>query len=383
MASMIFLDHNATAPLRPQARAALEAWLQEDGWGNPSSVHSQGRSTRERVELAREQVARLLGTRPSRLVFTSGATESNNAAVRHWSENDSQRPLLVATRMEHPSLLEPLRRRESFQSVEWIPVSAAGELDLESLPRLPEDRVGMIACMAANNETGIRLPWREVAAWGSQRQIPVHVDLTQVVGKEHPLDLDASGAASASLSGHKLGALAGCGVLWSRHAPMAFLHGGPQERDLRAGTENLAGIITLGAACQALLEHGAQEHARLKAQGEWFRRRLQSIPGVRLTVPAGSSLDGTVHLRLPVDAETVLIRLDMAGVCVSMGSACSAGALKPSETLLAMGWSRQEAKQALRLSLGWNTTDQELETAAQHLERIVAELSKRSDPANL
>jgi len=356
----------------------LESWLREDGWGNPSSVHGQGRSARERVEAAREQVAALLGTRPARVTFTSGATESNNAAIGHWSQAAPNRPLLVATRLEHPSVLEPLRLREELQSVEWIAVSDTGEVDLEAISRLPEERVGMIACMAANNETGLRLPWREIAAWGAQRQIPVHVDLTQVVGKEDSLDLDSSGVASASLSGHKLGALAGCGVLWSRHPTISFLHGGPQERDLRAGTENLAGIITLGAASQWLLEHGTQEREQMKQLGDWLRQRLQSIPGVRISVPSERSLASTIHVRLPADAETVLILLDMAGVCASMGSACSAGALKPSDTLLAMGWSRQEAKQALRLSLGWSTTAQDLEIAAGHLERILSGVRKRS-----
>jgi len=190
-----------------------------------------------------------------------------------------------------------------------------------------------------------------------------------------PLSLDGSGAASASLSGHKLGALAGIGVLWSREdlAPMTV--GGAQERGRRAGTENLAGIVTLGAVADWLVRNGAEERARTESLGARLRELLGSVPGIAFSVPQDKVLAGTVHLRLPTDAEPVLIRLDMQGVCASMGSACSAGVAKPSRTLLAMGWTERESRFALRLSLGWSTEEEELSEAARILGQILSNLA--------
>lgn len=365
--------------MRPCAREALEAWLAEGGWGNPSSVHASGRRAQEIVETARVDVAAWLGTRPSRIVFTSGATEANNMAVQAWACRDPRRPLLVSSALEHPSVHEPMVRLEPRHGLAMLPARRRGDLDLAPLDALDPGAIGLLACMAANNETGARLPWRELGAWGSERGVPVHVDLTQVASQAG-LELDRSGIASASLSGHKLGALSGCGVLWCREDLEPLLHGGPQERDRRAGTENLAGIVSLGAVARWLRTGAAEEAARVAELGARLRAKVGALPGVEFGIDQELALSHVVHLRLPVDAEAVLIRLDMAGVCASMGSACSAGALEPSRVLLAMGWSREEAWRALRLSLGWSTTAVEVDSAAALLGQILSELASSAVP---
>lgn len=352
--------------------------MEEGGWGNPSSVHASGRRAQEIVEEARGEVARWLGTRPSRIVFTSGATEANNAAVQAWACRDPRRPVLVSGSLEHPSVHEPLARLGARQRWLRLPARREGDLDLRPLEAEDPGAIGLLACMAANNETGARLPWRELGAWGRERGVPVHVDLTQAASRPG-LDLDRSAIASASLSGHKLGALSGCGVLWCREDIEPLLCGGPQERDRRAGTENLAGILSLGAVARWLQAGAAQESERLEGLGARLRAEVGALPGVEFGIGQELSLPHVVHLRLPVDAETVLIRLDLAGVCASMGSACSAGALEPSRVLLAMGWSRDEARRALRLSLGWSTTQEEVDRAAGLLGQILSELA--SSPA--
>jgi len=282
--------------------------------------------------------------------------------------------MLVASRLEHPSVQEPMERLAAAQGVEWLPVTPQGRVDLGALEALPSERMGMLAIMAANNETGALQPWQEACAWGHERAVPVHVDLTQVVGKM-PLSLDGTGAASASLSGHKLGALAGIGVLWSREELTPTAVGGAQERGRRAGTENLAGIVTLGAVAEWLVRNGEEERARLTRLGDLLRELMGSVPGVAFSVPREGALPGTVHLRLPTDSEAVLIRLDMQGVCASMGSACSAGVAKPSRTLLAMGWTERDSRSALRLSLGWSSTGDELSEAARILGQILSNLA--------
>lgn len=337
-------------------------------------MHASGRRAQELVEAARGDVAAWLGTRPSRIVFTSGATEANNAAVQAWAGRDRQRPLLVSSSLEHPSVHEALTRLEVRQGLVRLPVRREGDLDLGPLDALDPDSIGLLACMAANNETGARLPWRELGEWGRERGVPVHVDLTQVASQPG-LELDRTGIASASLSGHKLGALSGCGVLWCREDLTPLLYGGPQERDRRAGTENLAGIVSLGAVARWLRTGAAEEAVRVAELGARLRAKVACLSGVEFGIAPELSLSHVVHLKLPVDAETVLIRLDMVGVCASMGSACSAGALEPSRVLLAMGWSREEAKRALRLSLGWSSTVREVDSAAALLGQILSELA--------
>jgi len=378
---LIYLDHNATAPLRPCARKVLEDWLSHDGWGNASSLHASGRKARELVEEAREAVAQLVGAKPAQIIFTSGATEADNIAIHAWAAADTARPVLASTRLEHPAILEPLRFLEKSRPVEWLPASRDGGLNQDALARLPSEQTGLVCCMGANNETGRILSWQEVASWGRQRGIPVHTDLTQLIGKM-PVDLSATDAASAAFSGHKLGALSGCGVLWSSRPLSPLLRGGPQERDRRAGTENLAGILSLGAVARWLTENASAEQERTNRLGKRLREEIADLPGVETTLPEALALPSTVHLRLPVGAEAVLIRMDLQGVCASSGSACSSGAIEPSETLLAMGWTAEEARRALRLSLGWNTTEAEIDRAAEILGQILSEM-RDSDAADL
>lgn len=347
-----YLDYNATSPLRKAAREAVLAALAIGG--NASSVHAEGRAARAVIERAREQVAALAGAGPADIVFTSGGTEANNLALLGVLETGGCRRALVSV-IEHDSVLRavPEARR--------IPVSRHGIVDLDALAQMLDegDRPVLVSVMLANNETGVIQPIAEVARLAHARGAWVHVDAVQAAGRI-PMDMRALDADLLTLSGHKIGGPQGVGALVIRDglplSPRA--HGGGQERGCRAGTENLPGIAGFGAAAnEARLELAKQEGIAT------LRDRLEAAvheaaPEALIHGEGAPRLANTSCIGLPgVSSEIQLMHLDLAGVSVSAGAACSSGKISPSHVLQAMGVSREEAGCAIRLSLGGGSRD--------------------------
>jgi cysteine desulfurase len=359
----IYLDYNATAPVRPEAAAAVAAALQAGG--NPSSVHAAGRAARARVEQARDAVAALIAAPASTVIYTSGGTEANALAIESAVAAGSRR--LIVSAVEHDSVLEAARA--SGAAVELLPVTAQGAADLDWLAaRLAawdaaEGRP-FVALMLANNETGVIQPVAEAAAIVRAADGWLHVDAIQAAGKI-AVDSRALGADTLSISAHKLGGPQGVGAL--TFGPRANLsrrlHGGGQERGRRAGTENVPGISGFGVAAQAAHE-GLEALSRQAAWREAAAARLKAAGAVVLG-EAADRLPNTLCVAEPdAKAELQVMGLDLAGVMVSAGSACSSGKVKPSHVLVAMG--RAElADCAIRVSGGWATTEEDWNRLAE------------------
>jgi cysteine desulfurase len=347
MAAPAYLDWNATAPLRPEAAAAMAEALQRAG--NPSSIHRWGRAARQAVERARAQVAALVVTAPETVIFTSGGTEANHLALR----GIAGRRLLVSA-IEHDSV------REAVPEAALIPVSAEGVVDLAALDRMlaSDSSPALVSIMIANNETGVVQPVAEAAAIAHRHGALLHTDAVQGAGKLE-LDFEALGADLLSLSAHKLGGPQGVGALVARDgvALRALQRGGGQERSRRAGTENGPGIVGFGAAAEAAAE-GLGRGAEIAALRDAAERRLTAIaPEARAFGVTVARLPNTLCLTMPgVAASTQVMALDLAEVMVSAGAACSSGKVRPSRVLAAMGASPEEAASAIRVSLGWSTT---------------------------
>ena len=365
-----YLDYNATAPLRPEARAAAVAAMETTG--NPSSVHAEGRAARRIVEDARADVARLAGVSARCVTFVSGATEAINAALNpRFGVGPDEPPLdrLIVSAGEHPCVLQGHRFRTS--AVEVAPLVADGRIDLEWLVEACR-RPGraLLALQGANNETGVVQPAAEAAAIVHAAGGLVFCDAVQLAGRG-VLSLSALGADALALSSHKIGGPKGAGALVTADVALSLgeplIRGGGQERGARAGTENVAAIAGFGAAAKACLSERAVEAERLIA----LRQRLASV--VRRIAP-DAVVFGEAAPRLPntlcfavrgVEAATLMIALDLAGVAVSSGSACSSGKVTPSHVLAAMRVAPELARGAIRLSLGWASEDADVERFAE------------------
>jgi cysteine desulfurase len=348
---MIYLDYNATAPLREAAFAAMAAVLRAPG--NPSSVHRQGRQARRLVEEARETIAAAIGAAPAGVVFTSGGTEANNLALTAFPARR-----VLASAVEHPSILKG--RVDAI-----VPVDRFGVIDLAALDEMlaADQRPALLALMLANNETGVIQPVAEASALAHRRGAWVHGDAIQALGKI-PLDMMGLGLDSLSLSAHKVGGPQGIGalVLADPEADLRpLLVGGGQERRHRAGTENVAGIVGFGAAVADLGDIAGEGRRLADLRDRIERAALDSLPGITIFGRKVGRLPNTSCLALAgVPAQTLLMALDLAGIAVSAGSACSSGKLSPSPVLMAMG-AETLAGSAIRLSLGWATTEREIE----------------------
>jgi cysteine desulfurase len=368
MTDRIYLDWNATAPLRPEARAAMTAAL--DLAGNPSSIHAEGRAARQLVERAREQVAALVGAEAKLVTFTSGGTEANNLALTPAIQTGGQkapRDRLLVSAIEHVSV----RAGGQFgaEALEEIPVTAGGVVDCAALASrlaaLAPQRA-LVSVMLANNETGIVQPISEVAAVAHEAGALLHVDAVQGAGRIS-CDINGLGADLLTLSAHKLGGPKGAGALVRQnealHLPNPLLRGGGQERGLRAGTENVAAIAGFGAAAEAARRELQANASRMAA----LRGRLES--GLKAATPNAiifgadaGRVPNTTLIAVPgMKAETAVIALDLAGFAVSSGSACSSGKVQSSHVLAAMGASPELARGGVRISLGWTTTETEID----------------------
>src|SRR5499427_451027 len=381
MMERIYLDWNASAPLRHEAHAAALAAL--EATGNPSSVHVEGRAARRLIEQARDQVAALVGADPRNVVFTSGGTEANVLALVPGRDGTARDKLLVSA-IEHPSVLAG--GRFPAAAVERLPVTARGEIDLGALEGRLAASAGrvMVSLMLANNETGVVQPVSEAAALVHAAGGVLHVDAVQAAGRI-PCDINALGADLLTLSGHKIGAPKGVGALIGQTAALHLLNplikGGGQERNMRAGTENVAAIAGFGAAAAAARDGLGTERARMAALRDRLEACLKAAsPEVVIFGAAAERLPNTTLFAVPgMKAETAVIAFDLEGIALSSGAACSSGKVQPSHVLAAMGVPAQLARAAVRVSLGPSTTEAEIERFIQAWIKVSGSLVKGSE----
>jgi len=385
MTERVYLDWNATAPLRGEAQRALQdaAGLV----GNPSSVHAEGRAARRLIEQAREEVAALVGAQPADVIFTSSGTEANMLALSPMIETaDEKRPRdrLFMSTIEHPSVRAG--GRFLHEAIEDVPAEADGRVNLaalaEALARAKTSRP-LVSLMLANNETGVVQPVAEVATIVHAAGGLLHVDAVQAAGRI-PCDIRALGADLLTLSAHKIGGAKGAGALVRAgehiHFADPLIRGGGQERGLRAGTENVAGIAAFGAAAAAARRQLAEEAAHMLALRTLVEEGLRSIsPQAVILGGAAERLPNTTLFALEgIKAETAIIALDLEGVAVSAGAACSSGKVQSSHVLAAMGVSPEIGRAAVRVSLGWTTTQADIERFLNAWRKLAGALSKGS-----
>jgi cysteine desulfurase len=364
----IYLDHNAGAPLRTEAATAISRLLQDAG-GNPSSVHRAGQRSRRMLEVARAQVAALVGAEPRQIVFTSGGTESNNLAIFGAITAASRRRKIVSSEIEHSSILAPLAEleRRGFEVTRVAPDSD-GRIHPSRVFAVLDSETAIVTLGLANSEVGTIQDLASLASVCKESGAMVHVDAAQAVGRI-PVDVATLECDLMTLSGHKLGSPSGIGALYirdyARFAPTIF--GGPHENGMRAGTPNLLGAVAFGASAEVALSAMDAESERIGSLTSSLLTRLrEAILGLRLNGPAVGRLPNTLNLTFPgVLGESMLIALDLEGVEVSMGSACAAGAVEASHVLRAMGRSVADARSSLRISLGWSNTAEEIDSAAE------------------
>jgi cysteine desulfurase len=378
MPARVYLDWNATTPLRPEARAAMAlAW---DIAGNPSSVHAEGREARRLVEDARAIVARAVGGQPQNVVFTSGGTEANSLALTPGFRRGAGAPVqrLLVSAIEHTSVLAG--GRFPADAIQTIGVTRSGVVDLDRLrAMLAEGPPALVSVMLANNETGAIQPVADVADIVHAAGGLLHVDAIQAFCKI-PFDLASTGADLLTLSAHKLGGPKGAGALVLAEGLSGFeplLRGGGQEQGRRAGTENVAAIAGFGAATRAAMAAREADAVRLGGLRDRLETGLRQTPDTIVFSDSVERLPNTVLFTIPgLKAETAVIGFDLAGIGVSSGSACSSGKVQPSHVLQAMGFVPELAQGAVRLSMGWSTSETDIESALEAWRKLADGLLK-------
>jgi len=383
---MTYLDHNATTPVRPEVLDALLPWVR-DGYGNPNSVYALGQRARAAVERAREQVAALVGAADaSEIVFTSCGSEADvlaiaGAAWQAHDESKGRRRRIVTTRIEHDAVrgLAVQLRRRGFEVVE-AGCGPDGAVRADELAALVDEATAVVSVMHANNETGVLQPVAAAAAAARAKGALAHTDAVQSLGKV-AVDVRALGVDLLALSGHKLNAPKGVGALYVRRGVrLAPLVTGHQERNRRGGTENVAGIVALGAASELAARELSAAAAHALALRGRLEKGMSAIRGARLNGHPDRRLPNTTHFSFEgLDGHHLVVALDLEGVCVSSGPACSSGASEPSHVLTAMGVDPRLATGSIRVSVGWGTTDADVDRFLAVLPKAVERL--RAVPA--
>ena len=370
---MIYLDYNATTPICDPAREAMLPYL-DRYFGNPSSVHSAGREARAAIDNARDTLAALLQAKPSEIIFTSGATESCNLAVFGLARSSSSRGgHIISNKAEHHAVLNPveyLEKRENFE-VTWLNVSENGMVDLDQLGDSIRPDTRLVSIMTANNETGVIQPMREISQICRERGVLLHSDMVQAFGKT---DVDVSLVDVASFAAHKFYGPKGTGFLCLRAGlpiePIMF--GGAHENQRRPGTENVASISAMAAAAEWILrDRETEEKRRAQLRDELWKNITNRFPDAQQNGDPVRRLTNTLNVSFTgIESETMLMALDLEGICASSGSACMVGSVRASHVLLAMGLPMERARSAIRFSLGRWTTAEEISSVSGALERI-------------
>ena len=380
MTERIYLDHAATTPLRPEARAAMEPFLSADGFGNPSSLHREGQAARRALDTARDTLAQALGCAFAEVTFTSGGTESDNAALLGVLLAQGRGSHLVTTEIEHEAVRETARFLQTLGfGVTFVPVDREGRVSPAAVAEAMTDNTALISIMHANNEVGTIQPLREIAAIAHARGALLHTDAVQTFG-QLPVHVGALGVDLLTVSAHKIYGPKGAGALYVRAgvAMQPWLHGGGQERERRAGTENVAAVAGFGEAVRLLLPEREAESARLAALRDGLLADLRRrIPGLVLNGPPTERLPNHLSVAFPgLDAETLLLALDRAGIAASSGSACTSGSIEPSHVLQAMDLPDAVVRSTVRLTLGRGTDSYQLNRTADILAGIVTRLTR-------
>jgi len=377
----IYVDNNATTRVAPEVFEEMKPFL-TDFYGNPSSIHTFGGQVAHKIEEAREKTADLIGAIPTEIVFTSCGSESDNAAIMGILASNPAKKHIITTKVEHPAVLNLCGYLHKIgYDVTYLSVDKHGRLDLDELRSSIRPDTAIVSVMYANNETGVIFPIEEIGKIVKEHDAMFHVDAVQTAGKL-PIDLSRSTIDLMAISGHKLHAPKGVGVLYVRRGTMIrpFMIGGHQERGRRAGTENVASICGLGKACEMAKKHMSEENTRVKA----LRDRLESsiLKGI-----ANTFVNGDIEHRLPnttnisfefIEGEAILLMLDKFNICASSGSACTSGSLQPSHVLRAMGVPFTAAHGSIRYSLSRYNTDQEIDKIIEVMPAIIKKLRAMS-----
>jgi cysteine desulfurase len=383
---MIYLDCNATTPLSPAAWRAMQPYF-EQHFGNPSSVHRAGRETRAAIDNARDRLAALLGAKPHEIIFTGGGTEANNLAIlglaRRLAPNGKH---LISNRAEHHAVrqtLEHLEKREGFE-VTWLRVSSQGLIDPDELERAIRPDTTLVSIMTANNETGVIQPMAEVSARCRKHNALLHSDMVQSFGK---LPNDLPNVHAASFGAHKFYGPKGAGFLYLRAGlPIDRIQfGGSHEGERRPGTENVPAIVGMAAAAEEIVQNLPNEQTRQAKLRDALWRGIERVcPDARQNAGSAPRLGNTLNVSFPgLSSETLLMALDLEGICASSGSACMVGSIVASHVLRAMGLPSERAASAIRFSLGKKTTASEIEQTIEAIEHILQRRNARaiSEPA--
>lgn len=381
----VYLDHAATTPLDPRARQAMEPYLKTE-YGNPSSLHRWGRRARMAIDAARETLAAALNADPAEICFVSSGTESCNLAVMGCGlKAPPHRRHILVSAVEHHCVLHAAEWLAQLgYTVEQIPVDSYGQVDPDAVRERIRDDTWLVSVMHANNEIGTLQPVAQIAHLCRERGVWFHVDAVQTFGLL-PVDVEAIGCDLLSVSAHKIYGPKGAGALYVRaRTPLQpLMVGGGQERDRRAGTENVAGIVGFAKAVEIAESVRAAEATRqTQLRDRFIQAVLDAIPDATLTGHPTERLPGNAHFRFRgVPADSLLIALDRAGIGASSGAACSAGSLEPSHVLLALGWDETAAQEGVRFTMGRSTTWEDLEYVVEVLRREVQRIRDKASTA--
>ncbi|MHC4148286.1 MAG: cysteine desulfurase NifS [Planctomycetota bacterium] len=377
----IYFDNNATTKVAEEVFKEIKPYFC-DLYGNPSSMHTFGGQIGAKIRNAREQIADLLGCEPSEIIFTAGGTESDNTAIMGTLAAAPNKRKIITTRVEHPAVLTTCRELENHgYNVVELGVDKQGRLDLNELEEKIDDDTVLVTIMYANNETGVVFPIEKIAELATDKSVIFHTDAVQTIGKI-PLNLSKSKIDLLSLSGHKLHAPKGVGILYvkkgTRLSP--YMLGGHQEAGRRAGTENVPGIIGLGKACELAAKNIEEENQRVKNLRDKLENAiLKKCPASRLNGDKENRLPNTTNISFEyIEGEAILLMLDKYGICASSGSACTSGSLEPSHVLRAMGVPFTAAHGSIRFSLSRYNTEEEVDYCLEKMPEIVNKLRQLS-----
>jgi len=377
----IYFDNNATTQVAEEVLEEIQPLFCEL-YGNPSSMHTFGGQIGRKIGQAREQVAGLLGCEPSEIVFTSGGTESDNTAIKGTLAALPHKRKIITTRIEHPAVLTVCRElgNRGYNIIE-LAVDKHGQLDIEQLAEELDDDTTLVTIMYANNETGVIFPIDKISRLTAEKGVVFHTDAVQAVGKI-PLNLSKSNIDLLSLSGHKLHAPKGVGILYVRKGTRLspYMLGGHQEAGRRAGTENVPGIVGIGKACELAAKNIEKENSKVKSLRDKLESAiLEKCPDSLLNGDKDNRLPNTTNISFEyIEGEAILLMLDQYGICASSGSACTSGSLEPSHVLRAMGVPFTAAHGSIRFSLSRYSTEEEVDYTIEKIPPIVNQLRKLS-----